>query len=643
MSIRLVPMALTVLVSGVLYSLLFVAVYPVTGQGIAALAVVPIALIGWRWGAWAGLATGVVFFALHIGLAGWVGVEPGVLVFRNPGAYASLVLGLGSGALRSILERLRASEARYRNLVELTPLGVLVQDPQRVLYANPAAARLLGVDTPKSLVGQSPMELVSAASQADLRDQLEALASNRVQPVAGELELMRRDGATLATQAVASRIVYGGKPALQLLLRDLDQERKLQTQVDYLTYRDPVSGLPNRQALQETATRVLSLALRQGWSVGLLKLELDGFEVVTRALGQSAGDQLLRRVSQRLQNTLRREDTLAHFGGERFCILAQPLSESEAPGLVERVLAVFQRPFALDDLSVHLKASLGVAFFPQDGAEIDDLLTKANTALHRARASGQGVIFFDPNLPEATPERLRLEGELRSALQQGGLTLFYQPVFDLHSGQPQGVEALIRWPHPERGMVSPGDFIPLAEERGFIAQVDRYVLRQALADAPRLSGWIAVNLSAQSFLDPSFLPFLEGLLAERRVPGDRLVLEITERLLAEPRRAQPVLEAIQALGVSIAVDDFGTGYSSLAYLRAFPLDHLKVDRSFVLGIGRDPKDEAVARSILQLAASLDLSTIAEGVETQEQLDWLRQEGCAMAQGFLLGRPRPLEG
>jgi diguanylate cyclase (GGDEF)-like protein/PAS domain S-box-containing protein len=625
------------------YVLVFLALFPRMGLGVAALSAVWVGLAGWLLGMGGGLALAVLNFPLHVWLFSQVG-EPVLMTLKGPGFYVGLLLGAASGWVRGLLDRARASEERYRLLVEMAPIGVLVHDGERILYANPEAGRIFGAERPEALRGHPVLNLVVPESLALVQQRLEGL--RRGQPWVGlaEVTLRRLDGSPVMAEVAGARVWYGEGQAVQVTLRDLSAQRQLLHTVEHLTYHDPVTELPNRAALVEAGAKVLALAQRQGWRVAALWLDLGDFASLREVLGQHRADRLLRRVGERLRRTTREQDYLASCGRDEFALLVQNATPTGVLRLARRLQRALEEPFILEGWPVHLSPSVGIACYPKNAPDLEGLLSAAYAAVQRARGEDCRIALFDPEGAQRARESMALEEELRQALEEGELVLHYQPVFDLRGPRPRlaGVEALARWFHPTRGSVSPEVFIPLAEERGLIRELDRYVLRRALGEAAALPGWVAVNLSAQSFRDSGLIRFLQEGLERSGLDPRRLVLEITERTLAEPQAAQPVLQRLKALGVQVAVDDFGTGYSSLSYLRSFPLDHLKIDRSFVRGIGRHPEDEAVLRGILSLAESLGLECVAEGVETAEQAGWLRAEGCTLAQGYHFARPMPPE-
>ena len=379
--------------------------------------------------------------------------------------------------------------------------------------------------------------------------------------------------------------------------------------------------------------------------MAVLCLDLDRFKPVNDTLGHPVGDALLRAVAARLLACVREGDTAARLGGDEFAVLQAGAGQPEAAGaLARRLVEALSAPYEVLGHQVVVGASVGVALAPGDGRDPDELLKRADMALYRAKADGRGTFrSFEPGMDARLQARRLLELDLRKALAAGELELHYQPLVDLRTGAVSALEALLRWRHPARGLVPPGEFVPLAEEIGLIVPVGGWVLRRACADA---AGWpggvrVAVNLSAAQFRGRELVAAVVGALAAAGLAPARLELEITETVLLRDGEATlATLRELRALGVRIAMDDFGTGYSSLGYLRSFPFDKIKIDRCFVRDLGASADCEAIVRAVTGLGGSLGIATTAEGVETEEQLERLRAEGCDEAQGFHLGRPMP---
>ncbi|RZT05612.1 diguanylate cyclase (GGDEF) domain-containing protein [Duganella sp. CF402] len=420
-------------------------------------------------------------------------------------------------------------------------------------------------------------------------------------------------------------------------------ERKL----EYMAHTDHVTGLPNRHSTYARLAVDLERARAQGQQLALLLVDLDNFKVVNDTAGHAAGDELLTQVAAALLGAVRATDLLGRIGGDEFAIIAWPVADRAAAlAMASQVTQALRRPFQLESGEFFATASVGLCLYPDDAHSMSELVSSADTALYHAKHGGRNRLAeFVPAMTVAAQRRAALERELRHAVDQQQLTLHYQPQFDCTSGALVGVETLLRWNHPEHGLVSPAEFIPIAEDSGLIVQLGSWVLHRAChevmawdqAGAPPLT--LAVNMSARQLREPGFIDDVMRALALSGLPPERLELELTESVLMEDvAGAVAFMQAVRALGVGLSIDDFGTGYSSLAYLQSFPINQLKVDRSFVQLLPHS--GETVIHAILALAHGFGLTVVAEGVEDQAQLDWLRAAGCEMAQGFLLGRPMP---
>jgi diguanylate cyclase (GGDEF)-like protein len=409
---------------------------------------------------------------------------------------------------------------------------------------------------------------------------------------------------------------------------------------------DPLTGLPNRELFADRVGQAIRTADRQLRPAALLLLDLDRFKDVNDTLGHHHGDRLLGKVATRLTRALRGVDTVARLGGDEFAVLLPDVGADGAPAVADKLRAALHRPLTLDGVGLDLDASIGIAVYPDHGGDAAELLQHADVAMYAAKQTHAGFVVYHPAVDQHSPRRLALLGGLRRALERDELVLHYQPKADLHSGQVRGAEALVRWQHPAHGLLGPGEFIPLAERTGLIHPLTRWVLDTALRQAAewrraghRLS--IAVNISTRSLLDRDFPEQVAERLAAFKVPPGSLVLEVTESaVMADPALALDVLGRLHALGVGLAVDDFGTGYSSMAYLKALPVDELKVDRSFVGHMTTSNSDAVIVRSTIDLGHNLGLHVVAEGVENRATWEQLAALGCDTAQGYHLGRPMP---
>jgi diguanylate cyclase (GGDEF)-like protein len=428
---------------------------------------------------------------------------------------------------------------------------------------------------------------------------------------------------------------------------DVTQVTLAEQRVQQLARYDVLTGVANRSMFMQQLDHALARARRAGMALSVFFIDLDRFKAVNDTLGHDAGDELLKAVAARLTRLLRGADIVGRLGGDEFVVLLDGNPDAATlTKIAGRALTELAEPLHLLGRPVQVSASLGISRFPDDGQDAATLLKCADTAMYLAKARGKNNFqFFTPRLAERSAAEMTLEGELRQAIQGHELRLHYQPKFDVRSGALVGMEALVRWQHPQRGLLAPGAFIAMAEESGLIVPMGRWVLeaacrqlrdwRNAALAPPRCS----VNVSARQFSHPALVDEVRHAMAAAAVPASALEIEVTESvLMADPERAQQSLKRLHGLGVHIAIDDFGTGYSSLSYLKRFPAQTLKIDRSFVDGLPLDRDDAAITRAVISLAHSLDMRVVAEGVETESQLQFLAEAGCDEAQGFLLGRP-----
>src|SRR6201994_2981849 len=547
----------------------------------------------------------------------------------------------GVVGLRVDITELKQREASFRLLFDSNPVPMIVcaLDDQRILGVNDAAVEHYGytrTEFEKLGIGDVQAFDTEPPWAGDhTSDELTARTWKHV----------RADG-TLIDLAIYSReLVYAERPAVLLSLMDITERKRAEARLAFMAQHDGLTGLPNRTLLRQEMDEMLQHTRRSSDKVAVLMLGLDNFKAVNDTLGHAVGDKLLRGVAKRLRSTLREEDTLARLNSDEFAIVQSGMVRPEdAVLLARRLLEAVGEPYLLDGHSVVIGASIGIAMAPGDGDDSEKLLKHADMALSRAKNDSRGTFsFFETEMDARAQGRRKTETDLRDAIQNDVLRPYYQSLIDLATGRITGFEALVRWPHPERGMISPADFIPVAEETGLINPLGGLMLHRACMDAAL---WpddvrVAVNLSPLQFRAGNLLSHVMEALRQSGLPAKRLELEITETLLLEKSsEVLATLHALRALGVRISMDDFGTGYSSLSYLRSFPFDKIKIDQSFVRGLGSNLDAQAIVRAIISLGAGLGVVITAEGVETEDELAWLRAEGCHEGQGFLFSRARP---
>jgi len=574
---------------------------------------------------------------------------------------------------RDVTERKRAQQkieglnrdlqrqvAEFQTLLEVIPIGIgIARDPAcRRIEGNPYMARLMGLSPADNIsLSARDGEAVPSALFRDGRplapEQLpmQKAAAQGVEVVDMEMDVVR-EGQKVATVLGYAAPLFDetGRPrgAIGATL-DITARKRAEEQIKSLAYHDSLTGLPNRRLFQDRLSMAVAQAHRNSQHLAVLFLDLDRFKSVNDSLGHAAGDRLIQHVAERLRTCLREGDTVARLGGDEFTLLLPGVAQVvDAARVAEKVLDALRAPFLIEDRELLATASIGISLYPEDGRDADTLVKNADAGMYRAKQQGRdNYQLCAPALNATALERLALEGSLRHAVGQDELVLHYQPVLDVASGRVRAMEALLRWRHPELGLVPPADFIPLAEMTGLIIAFSPWVLRTACAqarewqDAGHPGLGVAVNLSARQFQHPDLPGQVKRALEETKLEARFLELEISETSAMQgPEANVPTLRALKALGVRIAIDDFGTGCSSLGYLKRFPIDALKIDRSLTAEIPGDADDAAIANVVIALAHTLKLRVVAEGVETNDQLSFLTARRCDQAQGYLFGSPRP---
>ena len=499
-----------------------------------------------------------------------------------------------------------------------------------------------------------PMEVAQSLWDSDFA------ASKSAQVIESELEVRHRDG-TLHTYLMLKfplrdedgQLFSVCSICVDITERKLaeDAAREQQSRVNFMAFHDALTGLPNRSLFYDRLNLGLARAQRNRTKLGLMMIDVDRFKSVNDSMGRDAGDQMLKIVAKRMVSELRKMDTVARLGSDEFIIILENIHNiGDARRVAEKILARLAEPIALDSDHVQSSATIGISLYPQDGTAADELLKRADIALHKAKESGKNnYLYFTEGMDSSAVKFLVLEKDLRSAIERDQLRLYYQPQVDLQTGSLVGLEALVRWQHPQRGLISPSHFIPLAEETGLIVPLGEWLVKKAAQQqkawlaSGKFIGKVAINLSPRQLRQRDFAKRLAEILAEVDLPANYLELEITETSAMEHAgETVNMLTQLNQMGLSLAIDDFGTGYSSLAYLKRFPIHKLKIDRSFIHDIHIDQNDASIANSIIGLAHNMMLNVVAEGVENEQQANWLRNRGCDQAQGFLYAQPIPPE-
>ncbi len=559
--------------------------------------------------------------------------------------FTVLLLALASAAFdRHLARRGNEETERLRDLANASTEGIVICRGSKIVDANKSFVSLVKADL-AAVVGRDITEYIPADSRNELFDPARPDAA--IAP-AVETVLRRDDDEPEVPVEIRLRKMHQrGREHDVILVRDLRDQKRAEAHIQHLAHHDPLTDLANRTLFASRLRHDIALAQRGDTPLAVMCIDLDRFKEVNDVYGHPVGDALLVQVADRLKGAVRETDTVARLGGDEFAIVQCSMSQPDSASyLAERLLDEIGGTYNLDAVQLRTSASIGIAMYPHDGTDVDTLLRNADLALYRAKANGRAIhCFFEADMDERLRAQRLLEIDLRDAIDHEELQLVYQPQAEASSGEIVGFEALLRWTHPTKGPIPPADFIPLAEQCGLIGRLGLWVLREACREA---ASWknamgIAVNLSPVQFQHGQLADDVEAILSETGLAPQRLELEITEGvLLKDKTRTLKILRRLKDLGVRVAMDDFGTGYSSLSSLQSFPFDKLKIDRSFVMNLTDESDTQTIIRAIIALGRGLNLPVIAEGVESDQQLELLRSEECDGIQGYLIGKPLPIE-
>jgi diguanylate cyclase (GGDEF)-like protein/PAS domain S-box-containing protein len=555
------------------------------------------------------------------------------------------------GFVTDITERKRAemaledSASQYRQMFQKNRAIQLLIDPltATIVDANSAACEFYGY-TPEQMRSMAMSRIAIAPSQTDLRNAMAHISEGERSSFAFQHRLA--SGAVRDVQVNTGPVNVGRRRLIYSIVHDVTERKRTEEALAHQALHDGLTGLPNRLLLQDRLSQAIRLADRDGRSFALCVVDLDRFKDVNDTLGQLAGDQLLQEVAYRLRNALRASDTVARLGADEFAVVLPESDVQSATLAAHKIIEALGAPVLLDECEVAVEASMGIAVYPEHGTDADTVLTCAELAMNVAKQTRSGYSVYSPDQNQSSSQRLTLVGALRRAIADDELMLYYQPKVDCRTGEVAGVEALVRWQHPQHGLIPPDRFIPLAEQTGLIRPLTRWVLNAATRQAREwhdegLMLSVAVNLSAHDLQDTDLAKRLGEILERWGVDGRWLKLELTESaLMSDPAQAMQVLTELCNLGARIAIDDFGTGYSSLGYLKRLPAHEIKIDRSFIADMVAEERDHAIVRSTIDLGHNLGLAAVAEGVEDQATLDLLGGLGCDLAQGYYLSKPLP---
>ena len=554
------------------------------------------------------------------------------------------------GALTTLAEAGPSTEVGFRPFVEKAVVGLCLIQDGRFRYVNPKVAAILGYSTEELLALESVLDLVAEENPPGTRD---SLRKRFEEAPTGPFTFtaVRGTGERIDVEAHATATELEGRPAVLGTLFDITERKRAEERIAWQALRDPLTHLSNRAQFMERLRQELAEARRQHRRFAIVYVDLDRFRFINDTWGRNVADTLLQSLGLRLRRCVREVDTVARIAGDEFVILMLDIRQTENLSIIaQKVLAAVARPVQIDGRTLEVTASIGIACYPEDGDDPEVLLRNADNAMYRAKELGlNGFQLCTADLTSRAVARISLERGLRTAVDRNELVIHYQPIVSLVTGRITGLEALVRWQRPDEGLIFPADFIPIAEQTGLILPIGDHVLRAACRE---LKKWhrmglpdlrIAVNVSARQFRDASLLPSIDRALLESDLTAEHLEIEITESIAMES--ADIVvgnLEALRGRGIRIAIDDFGTGYSSLNYLKRYPVNSLKIDRSFVTDVATNPADAGIVRAVIEMAHGLNLNALGEGVETRDQFMHLQRYGCDEMQGFWVSPPLPAE-
>lgn len=548
--------------------------------------------------------------------------------------------------LKKTQKDLAEAESLYRNLAEDSLVGIYIIRNERVEYVNQKTSEMLGYSK-EEIIGMNVMDLVYPDDHELVSENMKKRQQENVSSVHYQYRALKKNGTICFMEVHGSKTIYKGKPAIQGTIIDITARKTAEQTIKYMAYHDSLTGLSNRNHFYENIKTTLVQDSTK--SLALLFCDLDRFQMINDSMGHGIGDRLLQEVADRLKSCMTNQGELARSGGDEFLVSLLNLSHEDVSFAAQRILDCFTKPFLIDQYEIYTTPSIGISLYPNDGKDVETLVKKADSAMYQAKRNGTNRYqFYYSKQIEKISKKFEVEMHLRRAWEQKEFNLHYQPKLDLATGKIIGVEALIRWQHPEKGIIAPEDFIPLAEETGLIIPMGEWVLRtaclqnKAWQEAGLPSMVMSVNLSVRQLYQPNLVEMIRKVLIETALAPKYLELEITESMLMDTEHGLKVLTKLKEIGIQISLDDFGTGYSSLHYLKDFPLDKLKIDQSFVRNCTKDNHDATIVKTIIAMAHQLKLKVVAEGVELKEHLVFLQRNLCNEAQGYLFCKALPPE-
>ncbi|WHX98647.1 bifunctional diguanylate cyclase/phosphodiesterase [Neobacillus sp. DY30] len=539
------------------------------------------------------------------------------------------------------------AEAKYRSLIENSLVGVYIMQDGKLVYVNPRLCEMSGYHC-EELLGLHVKEFIYPEDLPLVTENIRKRFNNEIDTMKFEYRAIRKDRSVITFELYGSKIVYNGRDAIIGTVIDITERKNTEKIIRHMAYHDQLTDLPNRYLLREKLNEAIIESRQNNCHFALLFLDLDRFKAINDTLGHEVGDKVLMEVAERLKACVTQTDIISRYGGDEFSVLLPEAGEQRASQVAHQIITKLSLPLTFLHHELLVTPSIGISIFPTHGESFDMLIKNGDLAMYHAKSLGRNNYqFFNEELNKKAKHELDMELNLRKALEQNQLVLFYQPQVNLETNQIYGAEALMRWIHPEKGIIPPASFIPLAEENGLIIPMGEWAIRTACQENKKwqLAGYspvtVSVNISAKQFFQSNLVEIVESALSETELNPKYLELEITESITMDVERSITTLLELQRIGVKVSIDDFGIGYSSLNYLKRLPIDKLKIDQSFIRECPNDINSNTLVRTIIIMAHLLKMKVIAEGVETEEQVSFLLAQGCNEAQGYLFGKPLPM--
>jgi diguanylate cyclase (GGDEF)-like protein/PAS domain S-box-containing protein len=541
----------------------------------------------------------------------------------------------------------KESEDRYRSLVEMSPDIIAVVGRKKVEYINEAGWKLIGASSPEEVIGKSALKFAPLQIVETIKNRMDRFENREQARERFEFQVKGFNGEAFDVEMAATPIFYEGKFAIQVVGRDITERKEAEKTIQNMAYYDSLTGLPNRNRFRHHLNEVLTQ--QEDKMLAVLFLDLDRFKIINDTKGHTVGDLILQKVAKRIEKAVQNEGFVSRQGGDEFIILLEDIMKERVSFVAQRILCEFSKPLEVNNQEFFVTPSIGISLYPADGMDEETLIKNADTAMYQAKEHGKNNFrFYSSNLNGISIRKMELENGLRKALEQNQLMLHYQPQVSLATGELVGIEALIRWNHPEHGFIAPSEFIPLAEETGLIVPIGKWVLREACKqrkewdNAGFHSFPVAVNISVRQFEDDHLIEYISAVLDEVGLEANHLELEITESIMQNLENSTIILNQLKERGVLLSIDDFGTGYSSLSYLKYLPIDKIKIDKSFVDDIIYHSNQGIMVKTIIDMGLNLNFVVIAEGIETEEQLSFLQKNECKIGQGYFFSKPIPAD-